>query len=159
MLVCNFGFFISLLTLKGTGLESISETIKLTNEVAKLGADFALILTPSYYINAMTHEALVSYFTQVADNVTIPVLLYNVSALHQILTEILQVPAATNLNMQPRTVQELSKHPNIVGLKNRSASEILVFFSPLLFSFFSDFFFSDIFSVPLILQISQNMFT
>jgi len=55
----------------------------------------------------MTHEALIRYFTAVADQVSIPVLIYN-------------VPAATNLHIQPKTVQELAKHPNIVGLKNSS---------------------------------------
>jgi len=66
-----------------------------------------LVLTPSYYNSAMTHEALCNYFTSVADQATIPILIYN-------------VPAATNLHIQPRTVQELAKHSNIVGLKNSS---------------------------------------
>lgn len=62
-------------------MESVTETITFTNEAAKLGADVALILTPSYFANFMTHAALVNYFTQVADGIKIPMLIYNVSNL------------------------------------------------------------------------------
>jgi len=91
----------------GTGLESIAETIKLTNECAKLGATHALILTPSYFGTAMTHDAMIKYFRAVADAVKIPVIIYN-------------VPKFTNIEIQPKTVAELAKHSNIVGIKNSS---------------------------------------
>jgi len=88
-------------------LESVSETISLTNECAKLGATHALILTPSYFGSFMTHDAMIKYFTAVGDSSRIPVIIYN-------------VPKFTNIDIHPRTVAELAKHPNIVGIKNSS---------------------------------------
>ena len=66
--------------LAGTGMESARETIRLTNKAADLGAQAALVLTPSYYHSKMNDEAQISFFTNVADNVKIPVLIYNVTA-------------------------------------------------------------------------------
>ena len=65
--------------LAGTGLESTKSTIELTNKTADIGADAALILTPSYYSGKMNDEALINYFTEVADNTKIPVMIYNVT--------------------------------------------------------------------------------
>ncbi len=93
------------LLIAGTGSESIKETISLTNEVAGLGADYALVVTPSYYKSEMNHESFVTYFTMVADAVKIPVILYN-------------VPKFTGVDMQAETVAQLADHPNIAGVKN-----------------------------------------
>lgn len=93
--------------LVGSGMESLRETIKLTNEAAKLGAQVALVLTPNYYNAAMTSEALINYFTQLADNSDIPILIYN-------------VPKFTHINIKPDAVAELSRHPNIIGMKDSS---------------------------------------
>jgi dihydrodipicolinate synthase/N-acetylneuraminate lyase len=60
-------------------MESISETIHFTNEAAEIGADVALILTPSYFASNMNHAALTTYFTKVADEIKIPLLIYNVT--------------------------------------------------------------------------------
>ena len=89
----------------GTGLESTRETIALTNKCAKLGAHSALVLTPFYYGNAMTTKALVKYFTTVADHSDIPILLYNVTKF-------------THVNLTADAIAELSRHPNIVGMKD-----------------------------------------
>ncbi len=89
----------------GTGSDSIKETIALSNEAAKRGADAALILTPSYYKSQMKGEAFVKYFTAAADAITIPVLIYN-------------VPKFTGVSIEPETVARLSEHPNIIGIKN-----------------------------------------
>ena len=89
----------------GTGLESARETIKFTNKCAKLGAQSALVLTPFYYGGSMTSKALVRYFTEVANNSDIPVLIYNVSKF-------------THVNILPDALAELSRHPNIVGMKD-----------------------------------------
>jgi 4-hydroxy-2-oxoglutarate aldolase len=91
----------------GTGLESIRETIKLSNEAAKNGADYALIITPYFFKNGMTHNALVEYYTVVADSIHIPVIIYNVTKF-------------TNLNIAIETVLKLSEHPNIIGIKDSS---------------------------------------
>lgn len=95
--------------LAGTGLESTKATIELTNKAAELGADAALILTPSYYSSKMNDEALINYFTEVADNVKIPVMIYNVTKF-------------THINISPYAVGVLSKHPNIIGMKDSSGS-------------------------------------
>ncbi len=89
----------------GTGSDSIKETISLSNEAAKRGADAALILTPSYYKSQMKAEAFIKYFTAVADEITIPILIYN-------------VPKFTGVNIEPETVAKLSEHSNIIGIKN-----------------------------------------
>ncbi|HBD64614.1 MAG TPA: dihydrodipicolinate synthase family protein, partial [Clostridiales bacterium] len=56
------------LIMVGTGMESTIETIRLTNKAADLGADCALIVTPFYYGGKMNDEALINYYTEVADN-------------------------------------------------------------------------------------------
>lgn len=89
----------------GSGLESARETITLTNKCAKLGAHCALILTPFYYGSSMTTQALIRYFSVVADSSEIPILLYNVTKY-------------THVNISAEAVAELSKHPNIVGMKD-----------------------------------------
>jgi 4-hydroxy-2-oxoglutarate aldolase len=91
----------------GTGSDSIKETISLSNESVARGADFLLILTPSFYKSEMKHEAFIKYFTAVADAVKIPVIIYN-------------VPKFTGVDIEAETVAKLSEHPNIVGIKNSS---------------------------------------
>ena len=89
----------------GTGLESTRETIRFTNECAKAGAQAALILTPSYYGADMTSAALIRFFTDVADNSDIPVMIYNVTKY-------------THVNIKADAIEVLSRHPNIVGMKD-----------------------------------------
>lgn len=91
----------------GSGLESIRETITLTNRAAKLGVKSALLLTPSFYCEKMNTVALVDYFTTLADNTSIPILIYN-------------VPKFTHVNIGSDAVAKLSEHPNIIGLKDSS---------------------------------------
>lgn len=95
------------LIIAGTGSDSIKETIALTNDAAERGADFALVLTPSFYKSEMKHTSYVKYFTMVADAVKIPVIIYN-------------VPKFTGVDIEVETVAELSGHPNIAGIKNSS---------------------------------------
>lgn len=89
----------------GTGLDSIKETISLTNEAAEKGADYALIITPSFFKSEMKHHTFLNYYTKVAESVMIPVIIYN-------------VPKFTNVIIEPETIIELSSHPNIAGLKD-----------------------------------------
>lgn len=91
----------------GTGLESTSETIRLTNEAAKRGADAALILTPGYYADKMDDRAMINHFTKVADHSAIPILLYN-------------VPKFTHVTISLDATKILSRHPNIRGMKDSS---------------------------------------
>jgi 4-hydroxy-2-oxoglutarate aldolase len=95
--------------LAGTGLESARETITLTNKTADLGADAALILTPSYYYSLMNERAQISYFTEVANQTKIPILIYNVTAF-------------TQINITVAAVRELSRHPNIIGMKDSTGN-------------------------------------
>jgi len=88
----------------GTGCDSLKETIYLTNEVAALGADAALIVTPNYYKPLMKHEAFVRFFTALADAADMPILIYD-------------VPKFTGVHIEPAAVIELSQHPNIIGIK------------------------------------------
>lgn len=98
------------LILAGTGMESTRETIYLTNKAADLGVQAALILTPFYYGGKMNDEALINYFTEVADNSKIPILLYNVTKF-------------THVNISASAVKVLSRHENIIGMKD-SAGDI-----------------------------------
>lgn len=95
------------LILAGTGMESTKETISLTEKAAKMGVKAALILTPFYYGSKMNDEALIKYYTTVAENVSIPVLIYNVTKF-------------THVNISAEAVRVLSRHPNIIGMKDSS---------------------------------------
>jgi 4-hydroxy-2-oxoglutarate aldolase len=97
------------LVLAGTGMESAVETIRLTNKAAELGAHGALVLTPFYYCDKMNDEALIRYFTHVADQTDIPVLIYN-------------VPKYTHINISANAVKTLSRHPNILGMKDSTGN-------------------------------------
>ena len=66
------------LFMAGVGLDSTRETVKLTNRVADIGADCALVVTPYYFKGGMTSERLKYHFSRIADEAKIPVLLYNV---------------------------------------------------------------------------------
>ncbi len=91
----------------GSGSNSTHETIFLTKHAKEAGADAALVITP--YYNKPTQKGLYEHFKLVAQNVDIPIILYN-------------VPGRTAVNMLPDTVIELSKIKNIVGIKEASAS-------------------------------------
>lgn len=86
----------------GTGANSTSEAIHLTQAAADCNVDACLLVTP--YYNKPTQEGLYRHFTAVADAVNIPQILYN-------------VPGRTACDMQAETVIRLSSHPNIVGIK------------------------------------------
>ena len=99
----------NMLIIVGSGCESTRETIYLTNRMAKMGAHVALIVTPFYYGSKMNDEALIKYYSTVADQVEIPILLYN-------------VPKFTGINLSVEALSALSKHPNIIGIKDSSGN-------------------------------------
>jgi len=88
----------------GAGCESTRDTIDMCNKMADAGADCVLVITPSYYKGAMTSAALQQHYTKVADASSVPVVLYS-------------VPANTTIDLAPDAIISLSKHPNIIGLK------------------------------------------
>jgi len=97
------------LIIVGTGCESTRETIRLSKDCAQLGADAALVVTPSYYGSKMNVKNLINHYTTVADNSPLPILLYN-------------VPKFTHINLGVEIVSKLSKHPNIIGIKDSSGN-------------------------------------
>jgi 4-hydroxy-2-oxoglutarate aldolase len=99
------------LIIAGTGCESTAETLRLTEDCARLGARAALVVTPHYYGGRMREAALMKHFSELADHSPIPILLYN-------------VPKFTHINMAAEFVARLSEHPNIIGLKDSSGNVI-----------------------------------
>jgi 4-hydroxy-2-oxoglutarate aldolase len=97
----------------GTGRESTKATIAATRRAAALGADAALVRTPSFFKNAMTSEVFIRHYAAVADASPIPVLLYNVTMY-------------TGVTLQADAVEQLSAHPNIVGMKESGNDLILI---------------------------------
>jgi len=91
--------------LAGTGCQSTRETIELTKEAARIGADAALVLNPFYYKKLMTRRVLEGHFFSVADASPIPVVIYN-------------MPLNTGIDLNPEIIISLSGHQNIIGLKD-----------------------------------------
>ena len=90
----------------GTGANSTTEAIELTECAKAAGADACLLVTP--YYNKPTQEGLYLHHKAIAEAVDIPQLLYN-------------VPGRTACDMLPETVGRLSRVPNIVGIKEATA--------------------------------------
>ena len=86
----------------GTGANSTKEAVELTQESKLIGADYALIVTP--YYNKPNQKGLISHYETIADAADINQILYN-------------VPSRTACDMHPKTVDILSSHKNIVGIK------------------------------------------
>lgn len=86
----------------GTGANSTSEAVELTEAARSVGADACLLVTP--YYNKPTQEGLFQHFQHIARAVAIPQILYN-------------VPGRTGCDMLPETVERLAGIENIVGIK------------------------------------------
>lgn len=97
--------------LAGTGCEGTIETIKLTKKAAEVGADAAVLITPSYYRGKMDDAALQYHYESVADASPIPVILYN-------------MPANTGVDMSAGLVVKLAQHPNIIAIKDSSGNVV-----------------------------------
>jgi 4-hydroxy-2-oxoglutarate aldolase len=98
------------LLIAGTGVESVQETVALTNRAADIGYKAAMVRTPHYYKNLLNrNDAQVLYFRSVADRTRIPIMIYN-------------WPQATGIDISPEAVVELSNHPNIIAIKESSGS-------------------------------------
>ena len=91
----------------GSGANSTSEAIELTQRSKELGADGCLLVTP--YYNKPTQNGLYEHYKMIADEVSIPQILYN-------------VPGRTSVDMLPDTVYKLSSHPNIIAIKEASGN-------------------------------------
>ena len=63
----------------GVSGQSTNETLRLVDDAATAGADYGLLLPPSYWPKAITNDALVDFYREVADHSKIPIIVYNVS--------------------------------------------------------------------------------
>ena len=91
----------------GTGSNSTRETIRLTSAARRAGAHGVLIITP--YYNKPTPEGQLRHYLAVADEVDVPIVVYN-------------VPGRTGTDMLPETIARLAEHPNIVAIKEAGGS-------------------------------------
>jgi 4-hydroxy-tetrahydrodipicolinate synthase len=91
----------------GTGSNATSEAIRLTKFAARIGADAALLVAP--YYNRPTQSGLYSHFAAIAEAVDLPQVLYN-------------IPGRTGRNMEPETVERLSRLGPIVAIKEAAGS-------------------------------------
>lgn len=86
----------------GTGTYDTAHSVKLSKEAEKIGVDGLLLVSP--YYNRPSQEGLYEHFKQIADSVSLPVMLYN-------------IPKRTGVNIEPDTLIRLSQIPNIVASK------------------------------------------
>ncbi len=91
----------------GTGGNNTKQVIEYSKTVEKLGVDGLLIVTP--YYNKCTQNGLVLHYTAIANEVSIPIILYS-------------VPSRTGVNIEPKTCLKLSKIENIVAIKEASGN-------------------------------------
>jgi 4-hydroxy-2-oxoglutarate aldolase len=97
--------------LVGTGVESTRGTIQLTRAAAEMGADYALVVTPYYYRPRYDKAAFLRHYQMVAEASPIPVLVYIMTAY-------------TGVDLPSAVVAELSRHPNIVGVKDSAGNAV-----------------------------------
>jgi len=86
----------------GTGANSTHEAVELSQEAKLRGADYVLLVTP--YYNKPNQKGLIKHYEKIANSVDIKQVLYN-------------VPSRTACDMTPETIEILSKHENIIGVK------------------------------------------
>jgi dihydrodipicolinate synthase/N-acetylneuraminate lyase len=94
----------------GTGIESASETLRLTEYAYDIGYDVAMVRTPYYYKGQMANPAnMLAFYRFVCDRSPLPVIIYN-------------FPQATSYDIPAELVIELAEHPNLIGIKESSGS-------------------------------------
>ena len=98
------------LLIAGTGVESVRETVMLTNRAAEMGYKAAMVRTPHYYKNLLNRgDAQMLFFRSVADRVKIPLIIYN-------------WPQTTGVDIPAEAVAALSEHPNVIAIKESSGN-------------------------------------
>ena len=91
----------------GAGSNSTQTQLEKTIRYKKMGADGVLLISP--YYNKANDEGMYRHFATVGDQVDIPIILYN-------------VPGRTGCSISPKVVERLSKHPNVVAIKEASGN-------------------------------------
>ncbi|KAK9483202.1 hypothetical protein V1527DRAFT_473839 [Lipomyces starkeyi] len=89
----------------GTGTNSTVETVELLNDAKECGAEYGLVLAPSYFATAVTQRGLIDWYNHVADRSPIPIMIYYYPGV------------SNNIYIAPSTFENLAQHPNIVGTK------------------------------------------
>lgn len=94
----------------GIGRESLYQTLKFLDRLmmADVKIDYVSVLTPHYFKELMSDDAMYGFFTKVADESAYPVLLYCAPGF------------ANNVCVSPGVLRRLADHPNIVGIKDTS---------------------------------------
>ena len=90
----------------GSGTNDTNESIMLSRKFSSMGADYLLVITP--YYNKTNENGLIKHFNMVADSSSCPLILYN-------------VPGRTGMSISENVLKEVSKHKNIIGIKEASA--------------------------------------
>jgi len=98
----------------GATYEAQRDTERFFAAAAEIGADFGLLLSPSYFRKQMTDDVLFRYYTTTADRSPLPLLVYN-------------APGFSGVTMSVGLVARLAQHPNIVGMKDSASSGIEAF--------------------------------
>src|ERR1700685_1084527 len=93
--------------LGGAGGYNTAEVIELAGELADIGVDGILSVTP--YYNKPTQEGLYQHYRAIASATTLPIILYSVAG-------------RTGVNIEPPTVKRLAGIDNIIGIKEASGS-------------------------------------
>lgn len=89
----------------GTGSNETAKAVEFTKEAEELGADGALIVCP--YYNKPTQEGIIAHYTKIAENTSLPIVIYN-------------IPGRTGRNIEVSTLMKLAEIKNIVGVKEAS---------------------------------------
>ena len=98
------------LLIAGTGMESVRETVCLTNQAASMGYQAAMVRTPHYYKNLVNRaDAQTLFYRAVADQSKIPLIIYN-------------WPQATGVDIPVEAVVAISEHPNVIAIKESSGN-------------------------------------
>lgn len=92
----------------GISSNVLAESIEFAAYCCLHAVDVVVATLPSYY--ALTEKQMLSYFTTLANNITLPLFIYN-------------IPATTHMSIPLAVIDELSQHKNIVGLKDSERSE------------------------------------
>ncbi len=101
------------LVIAGTGRQSLRETLELTQRAAGCGCDAVLVVPPSYFLGGMTESVVAEYYERVADAAELPVILYH-------------VPKFAPVVFSAGLVQRLSRHENVIGIKDTSGDMMLL---------------------------------